>query len=232
MTSARIPIVLVLFGIAFAYVEAAVVVYLRTIYEPVRREALRDVPHGAVLPLLRAEQLQAAGRDHLRVVQIEMDRELATLAMLAAVGLAIGRSFRQWLAGFMIAFGVWDIFYYVFLRLLIGWPASIWTWDILFLVPVPWAGPVIAPVLISVSMIAAGGVVLWRESHGRPIRSGRLSWLLITLGGFVVIVAFCWDYRQTSGGGWPHPFNWPLFAVGEVMAVVGFMHALGRQTDP
>jgi hypothetical protein len=229
MKSARTPIALVLFGIAFAYVEAAVVVYLRTIYEPVRREALRDVPHDAVLPLLRQEQLQAAGRDHLRVLQIEIGRELATLLMLAAVGLAIGRTFRQWLAGFMIAFGVWDIFYYVFLRLLIGWPASVWTWDILFLVPVPWVGPVIAPVLISVSMIAAGGVVLWRESRGRPIRSGRLSWLLIALGGLVVIVAFCWDYRQTTGGGWPHPFNWPLFAVGEVMAVAGFLHALARR---
>ncbi len=229
MKPTRIPIALVLFGIAFAYVEAAVVVYLRTIYEPVRQEVFRGVPHDAVLPLLLPEQLEAAGPQHLRVLRIEMGRELATLVVLTAVGLAIGKTFREWLASFLIAFGIWDIFYYVFLRLLIGWPASFWTWDVLFLLPVPWVGPVIAPLLISASMILAGGVILWRESLGRPIRSGRLSWFLIILGGLVVIVAFCWDFRQTATGGWPHPFNWPLFALGEVMAVVGFVRALGQR---
>ena len=147
--------------------------------------------------------------------------------MLAAAGLAIGRSFREWLAGFMIAFGVWDIFYYVFLKLLLGWPASLWTWDILFLLPVPWVGPVIAPVLVSLSMIAAGVVVLWRESLGWPVRCGGLHWALIVLGGLVVIVAFCWDFQNTAAGGWPNPFNWPLFALGEAMAAAGFVHALG-----
>ena len=89
--------------------------------------------------------------------------------MLAAAGLAIAGNFRQWLAGFMISFGVWDIFYYVFLRLLIGWPESLMTWDLLFLLPVPWVGPVIAPVLVSLSMIVAGGV----DPDGSKRRAGR-----------------------------------------------------------
>ena len=151
--------------------------------------------------------------------------------MLAAAGLTIGRSFREWLAGFMIAFGVWDIFYYVFLKLLLDSPASLWTWDILFLLPVPWVGPVIAPVLVSLSMIVAGVVVLWRESLGRPVRCGRLHRALIVLGGLVVIAAFCWDFQNTTVGGLPNPFNWPLFTLGEAMAVAGFVHALRCRRD-
>jgi hypothetical protein len=151
--------------------------------------------------------------------------------MLAAAGLAIARNFRQWLAGFMISFGVWDIFYYVFLRLLIGWPASLMTWDILFLVPVPWVGPVLAPVIIAVSMIAAGAAILWRDRNRRPIAFGIIHWAMIFGGGLIVIVAFCWDWRHTSAGGLPNPFNWPLFAVGEAIGIFGFLHAF-RIAEP
>jgi hypothetical protein len=179
--------------------------------------------------LLSLDQLQAAGQQYVRVFQTEMGRELATLVMLAAVGLAAGRTFREWLAGFMIAFGVWDIFYYVFLKVLIDWPASFWSWDVLFLLPVPWIGPVIAPVLVSLSMIVAGAVILWRELLGRPVRSGRLAWALIVFGGLAVVAAFCWDFRNTTAGGWPHSFNWPLFSFGEAMGIAGFLHAVSRR---
>jgi hypothetical protein len=220
-----------LFGIAFGYVEAAVVVYLRTIYGPIRQATFPTMPHGDLFPLLRIEHLQAAGPQYVRLLRAEMGRELATMVMLAAVGLAIGRNFRQWLAGMMIAFGVWDIFYYVFLKLLLGWPASLWTWDILFLLPVPWLGPVIAPVLVSLSMIVAGVVLLWRESLGRPVRCGTLQWALMVLGGLVVVVAFCWDSQHAAAGGRLKPFNWLLFTLGEAMAAAGFVHALVRRRD-
>jgi hypothetical protein len=97
--------------------------------------------------------------------------------------------------------------------------------------PMPWVGPVIAPVLVSLSMIVAGVVLLWRESLGRPVCCGRLHWALFILGGLVVIAAFCWDCRHTAAGGWPNPFNWPLFTLGEAMAAAGFVHALGRRRD-
>jgi hypothetical protein len=224
-------IVLVLFGVSFGYVEAAVVVYLRTIDAPFRRELFRDVRHDAVFPLPAVEQLYAAGPDYVRVLRTELGRELATLVMLAAVGMAVGRTSREWLAGFVFVFGVWDIFYYVFLKLLIGWPASLWTWDALFLLPVPWAAPVIAPVLVSASIIVAGGATLWRESRGRPVHCGRVDRALLVIGGLVVIVAFCWDFRHLAAGGWPHPFNWPLFALGEATGTAGFMRAFGRQAS-
>lgn len=221
----RVLTALVLFGISFGYVEAAVVVYLRAILEPIRREALPNEPKDALFPLLTVEQLREAGPRHVRMLATELGRELATLVMLAAAGLAVARNFRQWLAAFMIAFGVWDVFYYVFLKLLIDWPASPATWDILFLVPVPWVAPVLAPVLVAVVMILAGTAILWRESAGRPVRLRWLHWAAILGGGLTIVVAFCWDYENAMAGGWPNPFNWPLFLAGLLVGTAAFLHA-------
>jgi len=216
---------LVLFGIAFGYVEAAVVVYLRAVCEPLRVKVLGGTPPDAVFPLLTLDQLRAAGPQYTRMLAVELGRELATLAMLAAAGLAVGGGFVAWLAGFLIAFGVWDIFYYIFLKLLVDWPASLWAWDILFLVPVPWVGPVIAPVIVSASMIAAGVAVFYRESVGRPIRFRWFHWAAICGGGVLTVVAFCWDWQNAAAGAWPNPFHWPLFAAGELLGVGGFSAA-------
>jgi hypothetical protein len=222
---------LVLFGISFGYVEAALVVYLRAVEEPIRREVFGEDPPDAVFPLLTVGQLKQAGPEQFHLLLIELGRELATLVMLAAAGLLGARNFRQWLAGFMIAFGVWDVFYYVFLKLLVDWPASLGTWDILFLVPVPWVGPVISPVLVAASMIVAGTVVLWRESAARPIRFRWFHWAAIFAGALVIVVAFCWDYQNAMAGAWPGPFNWPLFASGLIVGLLGFLHALGTPPD-
>src|SRR5260370_7926441 len=92
-----------------------------------------------------------------------MGREAATIVMLAAIALAGADNAGQWAAAFAIAFGTWDIAFYAFLKLLLDWPASLLTWDILFLIPIPWVGPVLAPVIVSASMIAAG---LWHLRRG------------------------------------------------------------------
>ena len=228
MKLTRVLVALVLFGVAFGYVEAAVVVYLRTIYEPLRRDALGSQPDDELFPLMTLDQLEEAGEEPTHLLLIELGREFATLMMLAVVGLAFARSFQEWLAGFMIAFGVWDIFFYVFLKLLIGWPESLWTWDILFLLPVPWVGPVISPLLVAVSMIGGGAAILWRQSRSRPIGFRWFHWPAIIGGGLIVVVAFCWDFRHTAAGGWPNPFNWPLFALGEAVGLTAFVHAFRR----
>jgi hypothetical protein len=220
---------LVLFGATFGYVEAAVVVYLRTLQEPLREELLADVDRDELFPLLTLEQLRSADLPLEDVLYTELGRELATLLMLAAVALAMARNFQHWLAAFMIAFGIWDIFYYVWLRVLIGWPASLATWDILFLLPVPWVAPVIAPVLVAISMIVAGVAVLWRQSRERPIDFAWFHWALVFGGGLIIVVAFCWDFRNAVEGGWPHPFNWPLFVTGELVGLAGFAHAYRRE---
>ena len=226
MRFAQTLLAIAMFGVGFGYVEAAVVVYLRTIYNPLRQEVLAEKCQDEVFPLLQLEHLEAAGPQYRRILWTEVGREAATMIMLAAVALLVARNFQQWLAGFMIAFGVWDIFYYVFLKLLIGWPESLLTWDTLFLIPAPWVGPVIAPVSVAASMIAAGTAILWRESVGRPIPFSTIHWALIFAGGLVIAVAFCWDCRNTAAGGWPNPFNWPLFALGEAVGLAAFVHAL------
>lgn len=216
----KLPFV-VLWAVAFGYVEAALVEYLRALYYPLSAG-------GFTFPLLTLEQFAALGTEHYARLVIELGRELCTLIMLAAVGFMAARNVREAVAHFMIAFGVWDIFYYVWLVVFLNWPPSIWTWDLLFLVPLPWVGPVIAPVIISVVMIAAGVVVLYYEDRGTELHGTPLEWGLLVLGGLIVITAFCWDYENIMAGGLPNPFNWPVFFLGLGLAAITFLRALRR----
>jgi hypothetical protein len=123
------------------------------------------------------------------------------------------------MAAFAVVFGLWDIFFYVFLKVMIDWPASLFTWDILFLIPLPWVGPVLAPVIIALTMVVCGLVSL--ALGGLPARP--LEWMAMVAGGLIVILSFVWDYRNTMAGGLPNPFNWPLFFAGEAIALTGFL---------
>ncbi|HLK19259.1 MAG TPA: hypothetical protein VKT81_09890 [Bryobacteraceae bacterium] len=212
---------LLLFGISFGYLEAAVVVYLRAIYDPIRERihpgrALQDL-----FPLISPDELKATGPENEQRLKIEIGREAATILMLAAFGMAAGKNFNQRMAAFAIAFGIWDISFYGFLRLMIGWPQSLFTWDILFLIPLPWVGPVLSPVIISAMLIGCGTTSLLRG--GLPAKPWQ--WLAMLSGGLVVIVAFIWDFRNITTGGQPNPFNWPLFLAGGGIALAAFIAA-------
>jgi hypothetical protein len=210
----RTIIAVVIFGAAFGYLEAAVVSYLRDLHEPARQRFYPGRPPGDLFPLLTLEQIRQSGIEQPKTLVIEIGREAATIVMLAAVALAVARNAAQWAAVFVIAFGTWDITFYVFLKVLLGWPASLDAWDILFLLPVPWAGPVIAPVLVSAAMVGAGVYHLWRDAAGRPVRIGRPRWFGIMAGAAVIVVAFALDYRNIMAGGMPHSFNWWIFGLG------------------
>jgi hypothetical protein len=216
---------LVLFSVTFGYVEAAVVAYLRTIYTPLHAHFY---PGSAseIFPLLSLEQLRTLGPEHLLRLKTELGREFATLLMLAGAAVIAARNMREWAAAFLICFGIWDITFYLFLKLLLQWPASLLTWDILFLLPVPWTGPVITPVLVSLSMIGSGLILLWREYHGRPVRITGVRWGLILLGGLLIFAAFIWDFRNTASGGNPNSFNWILFLAGEAVGLLSFASSL------
>jgi hypothetical protein len=211
----------IVWSVAFAYVESAVVEYLRAIYSPLNSG-------GFGFPLLTLQELEMMGPEHTTRVLIECARELATLVMLAAVGIIAGRNRREAFAHFMIAFGVWDIAFYVWLKVLLGWPESIMTWDLLFLVPVPWVSPVLAPVIISVAMVAAGLTILFYESKEKPLYSSWKNWVLLVGGGVIVIVSCCWDYRNIMAGGLPNPFNWPLFVIGLGLSGFTFLWIVRR----
>ncbi len=224
----QILAVLYLFGAAFGFVEATIVVYLRELYEPLARQYYPERGPQDLFPLVTLDQLEAANAPYLRLLKIEVMREAATLAMLASAGLAVGWNFNTRFAGFVIAFGIWDIFYYVFLKVLIHWPASLLDWDLLFLIPLPWVGPVLAPVLVAISMAVAGSIVIGREEADRPVQTSRKHWMTMILGALIIIVAFCWDYRHIMAGGMPRAFPWSIFFVGEVIGLAGFSLAIVR----
>jgi len=197
------------FGVAFGFVEAVVVVYLR----------LQYYPRGFAFPL-------AAMPDSL--VFTEVAREAATIVMLAATGWLAGQRFLTRFAYFAFAFGVWDIFYYVFLKVILDWPASVLTWDVLFLIPLPWLAPVLAPVIVSACLIGASVVVLFREQAGTPVAFTALQWLFMTLGGILVIVSFLMDQEAMLRQQLPQPFVWPLFGAGMLIGIGAFLWGIGR----
>lgn len=217
----RVPFVVV-WAVAFAFVEASVVEYLRAIYYPMNEG-------GFNFPLITIEQLRFMGDDHVRRLYIELGREFATLVMLATVGMAAAGNRRQAWAHFMIAFGMWDIFYYAWLKLLLDWPSSIMTWDLLFLIPVPWVAPVLAPVLISIGLVVSGSLVLAFEATDQPINAQWNDWALISSGGLIVIVSFCLNYRTIIDGGSPVLFNWRLFFSGFLISAMTFAFVLFRR---
>jgi len=224
----RQTLTILLFGISFGYVEAAVVTYLRPQFDAVR--ATFTPQSRDLFPVPSPQQVRAAGPDMVRLVGTEVAREAATLLMLGAVAAAVGGSFRQCLAFFLLAFGAWDISYYAFLKVLIDWPKSLLTWDVLFLIPVQWSAPVLAPALVALTMIGTGLVYLWRESNGHAIPLRVVHWLGAYAGALFVVAAFTWDYRNVMAGGMPKPFPWPLFALGEVLWVMTFLHGLSAGT--
>ncbi|MEO8592197.1 MAG: hypothetical protein ABI759_02650 [Candidatus Solibacter sp.] len=227
MSWKRTLFALLLFGTAFGYLEAAVVCYLRALHEPARQRFYPGRPTAELFPLLTLEQLHAPATDQSRTLLIELGREAATILMLAGIALAVARNAGEWAAAFVIAFGIWDITFYVFLKVLVDWPASLFTWDILFLIPVPWVGPVLAPVLVSAAMIAAGA------RHLRaPVTIGPAHWCGMLLGAVIIIVAFALDYRNIMAGGTPRDFNWWVFSAGLGLGIASYAAAARRALRP
>jgi hypothetical protein len=217
--------ILLVFGTAFGYLEAAVVSYLRILHEPARLHFYPDRQPAELFPLLTLEQVGAAGLEQRKTLSVEIGREAATMVMLAAIAWALAGNSRQWAAAFAIVFGIWDIVFYAGLKVLLGWPASLFTWDILFLIPVPWVGPVIAPVLVSAAMITAGIWCLWREAAGRPLRIGLWNTAGVLLGALVIVLSFTLDYGNIMAGGLPDAFHWGVFGLGMGIGVVSYGRA-------
>jgi len=213
------------FAIAMGFLESSVVIYLRELY----------YPGGFNFPLVVIPS---------KIASVELWREAATIIMLIGAGYLAGKTKLTRFAYFIIAFAVWDIFYYVFLYFFIQWPESVFTWDILFLIPFPWTGPVIAPCLVALGMIIFGLCILQFNSPGKVSRVSLMQWCLI-LGGCVVIIdSFLYDYFTVVQAGntsacflpsregllnelknyIPVKFNWALFVSGMLLSCTGILH--------
>jgi len=202
--------VVIAFAIAMAWVEAASVFYIRTLVDRIEPYQPDPLPmHGAL-------------------GSVELWREAATLVMIATVGLLAGRTWRSRAGYAAIAFGTWDLFYYVFLRLMSGWPRTLLDWDILFLLPLPWWGPVLAPASIAAVMIV-WGTLATQSADGST--DPRWAWALGGIGIGLALAIFMVDaWRMLPNGReavqqvLPATFNWPLFWVALVLMASPALH--------
>jgi hypothetical protein len=202
-------ILLFLFGITMAYFEAAVVVYLRELY----------YPEGFAFPLRSMPY---------RIVLVEVGREAASMIMLAAVAGVVAGKFWDRFGYFLIMFGTWDIFYYVWLKVTLGWPSGLTDWDVLFLIPVPWLGPVIAPVLVSAVMIMIGLGVTRLYANGIKFRPTVFSWILGVIATIVILFTFMSNPGVTEGDLVPQQYMYNLLVAGLAFYLAGFLHAYKR----
>lgn len=217
---------LTLFSIAMGYLETAVVVYVRKLY----------YPEGFAFPLVPVSP---------DIAVTEFWREAATLIMLLGVGVMAGKNGPQRLVFFLYAFAIWDICYYVFLYVLLGWPQSLFTWDILFIIPVPWVGPVICPVLVSLTMIALMVATLHWQIRGKSGKLSTMEKIILISGSAIILTSFVWDYLSfvhahptgkssftlshnkklfSEGATYiPQEFSWLMFWCGQIMIMGGVL---------
>ncbi|MFZ1063659.1 MAG: hypothetical protein WAN30_09345 [Acidimicrobiales bacterium] len=164
---------LIVFGIGFGYVEAAVVSYLRALMKFHQNYPLSHYKVWLNLGFITFVQPAHSLLVNRRIADIEVGREAMTIVMLACVGYVAGKVWSQRLGAFLICFACWDISYYGWLRVLDHWPQNLLTRDVFFLIPVTWIGPVITPLVISAVLLALG-IFLFRDRPRRRVpRSAR-----------------------------------------------------------
>jgi len=206
------------FAIAMAFLEAVFVIYLRKLYYPA----------GFGFPLtFPIEKF---------IYSLEILREVATIIMLVGIGILVGKKAYEKFAYFIYCFAIWDIFYYVFLKLALNWPSSILTWDSLFLIPIQWVGPVLAPIICSVTMIIFAICIINFQDKGSKIKIKLKEWILLIFGSLIITYTFLCDYGKLMMKGgffadiWhldsnlsfqqailayaPSNYNWLLFILG------------------
>jgi hypothetical protein len=224
MNPKKTVFLLFLFSIAMGYMEGAIVVYLREIF----------YPNGFDFPL---EPITSG------IALTEVLREAATMVMLLTIALLTGRTGTEKFGFFVFCFGIWDIVYYITLYFLLGWPESLLTWDILFLIPVTWVGPVLGPVINSLTMILLALLISRFTTQNPATRIIGREWLLLIAGALIVIVSYTEDYvsfmlekfsfgaifdpsksddlMDSATGYIPERFAWWIFAIGETLILSG-----------
>jgi hypothetical protein len=222
-------VLVTIFSIAMALLESAVVTYLRELY----------YPHGFSVAFKEMPQ---------KIIVIEMFREFATLIMLISIGWFAGQNIKTRFAWFLYSFAIWDIFYYVWLKLFVNWPVNIFEWDILFLLPVTWLAPVLAPVICSITMILLSILIIKNNSMPKHFVLNKYSWLLIISGALIIYASFTKDYTSIiikhgfyrdfgnilhnseflniAKSYIPESFSWGWFWIGEILILTGSLKYL------
>jgi hypothetical protein len=201
---------LTVFGIAFGYLEAAVVVYLRALY----------YPGGFRFPTVLPDD---------RILLVEVGRELATLLMLWGVAMVASREAWSRFGVFAFLFGVWDIVFYITLWGVLSWPESLLTWDVLFLIPLVWAGPVLSAVVVAASLVVAGALILKRRADGiRPLTTWWV-WVGAVLSLLLLLASFMANHGVVQAQEIPRTFPWAVYLAGLVLGWVVFWVSFYRK---
>jgi hypothetical protein len=200
-----------------AWVEAASVYYIRVGVDRVVPYQANPLPVGGVLG------------------SVELVREAATLVMLLTVGMLAGRTWQQQLGYTAIAFGVWDMLYYLFLWAICDWPTSLFDWDVLFLLPLPWWGPVLAPMSIALLLIVWGTVATQSTNRASATPFTGMLWTVNRLGIVLALYVFMADAIHALPQGLeatrqvlPTAFNWWLFCLSLVLMAAPGVEIGGR----
>ena len=199
-------------ALAFGWIEASVVVYLREAY--VREVSLHGSNYFAGLQITLVSL-----PSHL--MSVEMAREACTILLLASVAWLAGRRLADRIGAFLLSFGIWDLTYYVVLKLVAGWPDTWRSWDILFLIPAPWVAPVWAPIMVATLLVAAGSYLFWTSGHKRRYHWPDISVLIAS--ALLTIAAFLDESRSAIDHRMPEQFPVWLFVAGVVLGTVWFL---------
>jgi hypothetical protein len=203
---------LTIFSVSMGFLESAVVIYMRELL----------YPEGFHFPLKAMKNF---------IILTELLREAATIFMIWGIAMIASKHRHMRFGWFLYVFALWDIFYYVFLKIILDWPQSWFTWDVLFLIPVVWVGPVLAPIILCFFMLLLW-FIIHHYYHLGHITIAVKDYVLLTLGTLIQIINFCWDNQlyllnspKHSDLGLlqlnyiPISFNWWLFSIGSMLMV-------------
>lgn len=220
-----------IFSVSMAFLESAVVIYLRELY----------YPEGFSFPLKTLSE---------KIIVTELFREFATLIMMISMAFIVANRKHDRFSWFIFVFGIWDIFYYVFLKIFLGWPETLFTWDVLFLLPSTWVGPVICPIINSMTMIILATMILVPGKKGLKPSIAKWEWTILIIGAVLVFISYTEEYYFYISSKFdlsellfystndalhdyaslfvPQNFRWGLFISGQLL-FIGMMITYGRR---
>lgn len=199
--------IILLAGLAvlFAYIESSIILYLH------------NACYGGSFDFPLKMMAMSA-------LWIEIGREFVSLLFILLLAVLAAKNIRQTFAYFALAFGIWDIFYYFWLYIFLGWPESLLSWDLLFLIPLPWTGPVLSPLLVSAALVFIGLTLLIRDVSGKkPVHFRLYDWAGAVLSVVLILVSYFWNTGRLCEPLSEMHYPWWIFSAGLVIGLAVFI---------
>ncbi|MDZ7797064.1 MAG: hypothetical protein U5N56_08475 [Candidatus Marinimicrobia bacterium] len=195
-------------AILFAYIESSFIVYLH------------NACYGAGFDFpLKMMAMSAPW--------IEIGREFVSLLFILMLAVLAAKHIRQIFAYAALAFGLWDFFYYFWLYVFLGWPESLLSPDLLFLIPLPWTGPVLSPLLVSAALVFIGLTLLIREVRGRePVHFNFYDRIGALLSLALILLSYFWNAGRLHEPLSEMYYPWWIFTAGLITGLAVFIRKI------